>query len=130
MAAIYQLKVTTDFAASHVLHGHPGKCARLHGHNWQVETVVSASRLNELGMALDFQDLKAATKRITEKMDHRHLNDLPAFEGINPTAEHVAAYIYRRLGEALNQPGIRVESVTIWETPRSSVRYSEDGLIG
>lgn len=126
MAAIYQLKVTTDFAASHILHGHPGKCARLHGHNWQVEAVVSATRLNEIGLALDFQDLKAATKRITEEMDHRHLNELPAFEGVNPTAEHVAAHIYRRLSEALNQPGIRVDSVTIWETPRSSVRYSED----
>lgn len=125
-APLYQLKVTTDFAASHILHGHPGKCARLHGHNWQVEVLISARQLNAIGMALDFQDIKAATKRITEAMDHRHLNDLPAFEGLNPTAEHVAAHVYRALKEELEQPGIRVASVTIWETPRSSVCYSED----
>jgi 6-pyruvoyltetrahydropterin/6-carboxytetrahydropterin synthase len=123
--ALFQLRVVTDFAASHILHGHPGKCARLHGHNWQVEVVVAARQLDAIGMALDFQDIKAATRRITDELDHRHLNDLPAFEGVNPTAEHVAGHIHRALSQALNQPGIRVESVTIWETPRSSVRYSE-----
>lgn len=125
MSDNYHLRVTTDFAASHILHGHPGKCSRLHGHNWQVEVCVHATKLNELGMALDFQDIKTALQNLVAAMDHRHLNDLEAFAGINPTAEHIAAYTYHALGEKLNRPGIRVEEVTIWETARCSVRYRE-----
>lgn len=126
MTAIYTLKVVTDFAASHILDGHPGKCARLHGHNWKVEAEVAASALNAIGMAIDFADLKAAVHDIVDAMDHRHLNDLPAFEGVNPTAEHVARVVYQKLTERLDDPSLRVVAVTIWETERASVRYTEN----
>lgn len=126
MAALYTLKVVTDFAASHILEGHPGKCSRLHGHNWSVEVEAQARELNEIGMAIDFADLKAATNEFVEALDHRHLNDLAPFAGINPTAEHVARYLYRALSERLNGEQVRVSAVTIWETPRACVRYTED----
>lgn len=126
MAANYTLKVVTDFAASHVLEGHPGKCSRLHGHNWKVEVEVAARALDSIGMAIDFADLKAAVSEIVDGMDHRHLNDLPAFEGVNPTAEHVARVVYQSLGEHLHDDALHVNAVTIWETDRACVRYTED----
>lgn len=125
MTATYTLKVVTDFAASHILEGHPGKCARLHGHNWKVEAEIAATELNEIGMAIDFADLKATVHEIVDTMDHRHLNDLPAFEGVNPTAEHVARVVHRQLTERLDDPALTVVAVTIWETDRASVRYTE-----
>lgn len=126
MTATYTLKVVTDFAASHILEGHPGKCARLHGHNWKVEAEVAATALNDLGMAIDFADLKSAVQDLVEGMDHRHLNDLPAFEGVNPTAEHVARVVYQGLAGRLSGPQMSVVAVTIWETDRACVRYTED----
>lgn len=126
MTATYTLRVVTDFAASHILEGHPGKCARLHGHNWKVEAEVAATALNEIGMAIDFAELKAAVHEIVEAMDHRHLNDLPAFEGVNPTAEHVARVVYQQLSDRLDDPSLTVVAVTIWETDRASVRYTEN----
>ena len=125
MTAHYTLKVVTDFAASHILEGHPGKCSRLHGHNWSVEVEVEARSLDSIGMAMDFADLKAQVKEVVDDMDHRHLNDLPDFEGINPTAEHLAAVVYRRLAAGLSDHQARVTAVTIWETPRAAVRYTE-----
>lgn len=126
MAATYTLKVVTDFAASHILHGHSGKCARLHGHNWKVQAEVQTHDLDRLGVAVDFQDIKAAVRELTEALDHRHLNDLPPFEGLNPTAEHVARHLFRALANRLDDGRVRVCAVTIWETERSSVRYTED----
>lgn len=126
MPALYTLKVLTDFAASHILEGHPGKCSRLHGHNWRVEVEVEARELNAIGMAIDFADLKAATRELVDELDHRHLNDLSAFEEHNPTAENVARYCYRALSERLNEDGVRVSAITIWETDRACVRYTED----
>lgn len=126
MAATYTLKVVTDFAASHILHGHSGKCARLHGHNWKVEAEVKTHDLDQLGVAIDFQDIKAALRELVEALDHRHLNDLPAFEGINPTAEHVARHLFKALASRLDDGRVRVSGITIWETERASVRYTED----
>lgn len=126
MAGFYTLKIRTEIAASHIIEGHPGKCSRLHGHNWKIDVEVTTGQLDELGMGMDFADLKAETKAVTEPLDHRHLNDLPGFDGINPTAENVAAYIYREVGTRLEKLGFQVARVTIWETDRASVTYNED----
>jgi 6-pyruvoyltetrahydropterin/6-carboxytetrahydropterin synthase len=126
MAATYTLKIVIDFAASHILVGHPGKCARLHGHNWKVEVEARARKLDDLGMAIDFQDLKTETRELIETLDHRHLNDLEPFRELNPTAENLASYVYRALSERLNDERVRISAVTIWETERACVRYTEE----
>lgn len=126
MSGRYILSVVTDFSASHILEGHPGKCGRLHGHNWSVEVEVEARELDRLGMAIDFAELKTATRQIVEAMDHRHLNDLPEFADINPTAEHVASVIYQALRAWLNGHHARLNAVTVWETASARVRYTEE----
>ena len=45
---MYTLKVEGAFEAAHHVNGYPGKCARLHGHNWVVEAVVKGKELDEL----------------------------------------------------------------------------------
>lgn len=125
MPALYTLTIHTDFSASHIIPGHRGKCARLHGHNWKVEVEVQTRTLNELGMAIDFQDIKSATKTLIEDLDHYHLNDLDAFKEVSPTAENIAAWLFTCLSQALNQTDIHVSAVTLWETDRCRVRYSE-----
>lgn len=129
MDPVFTLKIRTEIAASHVIEGHSGKCARLHGHNWKIDVEVQTSQLDELGMGMDFTDLKAETKAVTEPLDHRHLNDLPGFEGINPTAEHVAAYVYREVAARINSQIVQVARVTIWETDRASVSYTEKARV-
>lgn len=126
MPATYTLKVLTDFASAHTLRGYPGDCARMHGHNWKVEAEVVATALNELGMGVDFKEIKQAAREIAGRLDHRYLNDLAPFTEVNPTAENIAAYFFRELAARLNGPTLRVSSVTLWETDRACVRYSED----
>ncbi len=126
MSPRYTLKVVSDFAAAHALRDYPGDCRKLHGHNWKVEVEASASELDELGMAIDFKEIKRHTKKVTDELDHQYLNDIPPFDTVNPTAENMAAYIYRRLGEELNNPRVRISAVTLWETERACVRYSEE----
>ncbi|MBF0219563.1 MAG: 6-carboxytetrahydropterin synthase QueD [Gammaproteobacteria bacterium] len=125
----YQLKVVSDFASAHSLHNYPGDCRRLHGHNWKVEVEVSASALNELGIAIDFKALRHIVKKVTDRFDHFYLNDIPPFDKENPTAENIAAAIYQGVAAALQQPhyhSIALIAVTLWETERACVRYSEE----
>jgi 6-pyruvoyltetrahydropterin/6-carboxytetrahydropterin synthase len=126
VAARYNLKIVTDFASAHTLRDYPGACSRMHGHNWKVEAEVVATRLDEVGMGVDFKVIKQATRAIAERLDHRYLNELEPFTAVNPTAENIAAYFYKELSEQLNSEHVRVQAVTLWETERACVRYVED----
>lgn len=125
MGAIYTLRIITDFASAHTLRGYPGACSRLHGHNWKLEVEVVASELDELGMAVDFKVIKEQARSLVETVDHRYLNELAPFDRLNPTAENLAAYLHQGLSERLNNGRIRVQAVTLWETERACVRYTE-----
>lgn len=124
--AKYRMKIVTDFAAAHLLRDYPGVCSRLHGHNWKVEVEVVATQLDKVGMGLDFADIKTATRGLIGTLDHRNLNDLAPFDEINPTAENIAAHLYQCLSKELNDERVKVDAITIWETERACVTYSED----
>ena len=126
MLPCYTLKVMTDFAAAHQLRDYPGSCSRLHGHNWKVETEIEARQLDDVGMALDFRKIRQAAQAITKPLDHRYLNEIEPFDRINPTAENIAAYLFQGLVQHLSDERIRVKAVTLWETERACVRYTEE----
>ena len=123
--AIYTLKVLADFASAHTLRDYPGACSRMHGHNWKIEAEVQATQLNELGMAIDFKEIKREVRAIADELDHRYLNDLAPFQDINPTAENIARYFFQRLAQRLNNERVHVSALAIWETDRACVRYTE-----
>ena len=125
MAVSYNLKIVTDFASAHTLRNYPGACSRMHGHNWKVEVEVVADTLDEAGMGIDFKEIKKCTKQVTAELDHRYINEIKPFDEINPTAENIAAYIFKGVGELINNERVRVTSITLWETERACVRYSE-----
>ncbi|WP_412852397.1 6-carboxytetrahydropterin synthase QueD [Ectothiorhodospira shaposhnikovii] len=122
----YTLKVLTDFASAHTLRDYPGNCSRLHGHNWKVEAEVEATVLDSLGMAVDFKTIKSLAREIAGELDHTYLNDLAPFRDMNPTAENIAAWFFREMAARLNAPGVRVSAITLWETERACVRYTEE----
>ena len=126
MTARYQLKVVTEFASAHTLRNYQGACSRMHGHNWKVELEAVASQLDEIGMAIDFKTMKNAANEIGDELDHRYLNDLEPFKEINPTAENIAAYMYKQISAKINSDTIKITALTLWETERACVRYSEE----
>jgi len=126
MSSTYTLKILADFASAHTLRDYPGDCSRMHGHNWKLEVEVTASALNEHGMGMDFKTIKIATRELAKKLDHRYLNDIPPFDTVNPTAENIAQYFYQNLSNTLNIDTAKISGVTLWETDRACVRYSED----
>lgn len=130
---MFELTVKANFDAAHRLRNYQGKCTRLHGHSWLVELKVRGEQLNQTGMLVDFVDLKKAMSEACEEFDHTCLNDLPAFadsnpQGLNPTAENLAAYLYQRLAAVLvkEYPQISLYSVTVWESPKAAACYKEN----
>ena len=125
---MYTLKVEGAFEAAHNLNGYPGKCAQLHGHNWVVEAVVKGRELDELGMLVDFKDIKQTLKDILERFDHHYLNELAPFkDGVNPTAENLARIIFEELaGREVFKRDSELHAITVFESPKSSVTYTKD----
>lgn len=124
---MFELTVTADFGAAHRIAGYPGKCDRLHGHNWQVEAAVCGDKLDELGMLVDFKVLKATLNKILDQLDHQYLNELDVFQKINPSAENIARYIFQTLANDGDLQGkCRIAYVKIWETEKSAALYREE----
>lgn len=126
MPAKYTLKVVSDFASAHTLRNYPGACSRMHGHNWKVEAEVEATELDEVGMGIDFKTIKQQVRELTDTLDHRYLNEIAPFDEINPTAENIAAFLFSGLAVALNNERIRVKAITLWETERACVRFTDE----
>lgn len=123
---MFRLTVIDSFASAHQLREYEGQCENLHGHNWRVEIVVEGRELNPQGLLLDFKDLKRTLKGILDELDHTFLNEHPYFKDRNPTSENLAFYIFREMEGALKTySGVRVKSVTVWESDRAGATYSE-----
>ncbi len=121
---MFELKVISHFSAAHSLRNYNGKCENLHGHNWKVEVTLASEVLNELGMVMDFTELKERLEGVIESLDHKCLNDIRPFDKINPTTENISREIYNRLQVDIPE-SVRVTSVTSYETDSSGATYSE-----
>jgi len=122
---MYKINVEDHFDAAHALRGYKGKCEMLHGHRFRVVVKVSASKLNDIGLAYDFTELKAKLKSILGCFDHTTLNDIPPFDKINPSSENIASTIYNELKTALKEAPVELTTVEVWESPNSGVEYRE-----
>lgn len=124
---MYELTVKAEFEAAHFIKNYPGKCARLHGHNWIVEAVAKGTELNELGILIDFKILKAELNKILDIFDHKFLNELEIFAEKNPTAENIAKIIFEKLSASEIFSGKnKLTAIKVYETPKSCVTYSPD----
>jgi 6-pyruvoyltetrahydropterin/6-carboxytetrahydropterin synthase len=126
MSGIYEVYVKTHFSAAHALRGYPGDCARTHGHNWIIEVYVRCRELDEIGIGIDFRDIKRSVKEVLEELDHFNLNELDAFKDINPTSENIARFLYKEIGKKLNTGTVKVSKVMVSETPSAGAYYWEE----
>jgi 6-pyruvoyltetrahydropterin/6-carboxytetrahydropterin synthase len=123
---MYELKVITQFAAAHRLENFNGKCEALHGHNWKVEVFLAGEDLDQAGLLMDFGVVKAKAREVLEEIDHKYLNELAAFKDQNPSSENLARYLFQRLRAVINDAGVRVSRVNVWESDTSCASYYQD----
>lgn len=129
---MFELKVKSHFAGAHQLTMVGQKCENLHGHNWHVEVCIIGEKLNSAGVLADFGDIKKAVRTIVEgELDHKFLNELKIFSGMQPTSERIAVYIAQRVQALLKQgleKNIRVSKVMVWESDDSCATYFPKGI--
>ena len=122
---IYSLTVKDHFDAAHSLYGYPGPCRELHGHTWDIEVTVAGRQLDDIGILYDFKQLKDDLHGILDAYDHHHVNEVPPFDTLSPTAENLARVIYDRLREVVG-PQVTISEVAVWESPVARVAFRSD----
>lgn len=136
---MFTIKRRIEFDAAHRLIGHQGKCKYLHGHRYILEVNLTFNELNELGMAIDFADVKERLNGwINENWDHnvildaRDANLIETINlntgqrvyvmSVNPTAENMAHYLKNKIiPQLFKEFAIISTSVTLYETTNCAV---------
>lgn len=96
-----------------------------HGHNYEMDVTVVGPIDPETGYVLDLKVLKDLLEsRVVSDLDHRNLNvEVSWLEGVIPTTENLVVAIWGRVHDQL-PPGLTLERIVLWETPRNSVEYT------
>lgn len=117
-----------DFEAAHYIpafeEGH--KCRQMHGHSFKVEVKIQGEIDAEMGILMDFADIKSVVKPYIEYMDHNCLNDLGEKDDVpmlkNPTSENICLWLYQELAPKLPM----LKSIVVHETCTSGAEYFKD----
>ncbi|MBQ9788700.1 MAG: 6-carboxytetrahydropterin synthase QueD [Lentisphaeria bacterium] len=123
---MFELEISREFSAAHMLRGYNGDCSKMHGHNYGVVAVLRAKKLDEIGIAVDFKKLKANLDEILNEFDHTNLSENPLFKDINPTSEVLAMTIYKKLSAVFNSENVKVYQIKIRESATSCATYFEE----
>ena len=121
---MFEVTIEETFAAGHALRNYRGKCENVHGHNYRCQVTLEGAELDEIGLLVDFVELKRVVHTVLDRMDHQWLNEFPPFDVLNPSAENMARYIYQQVNEGLKpREGVRVSLVRLWETDTAHATY-------
>jgi len=124
MAGQFEVMIERNFSSAHQLRGYKGKCENLHGHNYRIEIYARGSELDNIGLLVDFVDLKAAADEIVMYLDHRNINELPPFDELQPSAENLAKYILEHVARRIDDERVKIYKVRCFETPTSVATYA------
>ncbi len=127
MAGQFEVMIERNFSSAHQLRGYKGKCENLHGHNYKIEIYARGRELDNIGLLVDFGELKEAADEVVRYLDHRNINELAPFdEELNPSAENLARYILERVSAQVGDDRVQVYKVRCFETPTSVATYEVD----
>jgi len=121
---MFEISVRQHFDAAHYLREYNGKCEELHGHRFEVMVSLKLEKLNDIGLAYDFTELKKYLNEILDNYDHTCINEVAPFDKLNASSENIAVSIYEQLKEKLGEFSTYLSSVQVWESPTSCVTYA------
>ncbi len=124
---MYSLVVGRDFVAQHFLIGGDwGAENEWHSHHYRLEVTLEAKELDQHGFLVDIVDVEANLEQIIAQYKDKTLNELPAFEGLNPSIEHFARITCMQLKDGIKATNLTALSVTIFEDDIGRTTYRHE----
>lgn len=123
---MYTLAVKRDFVAQHYLIGGDwGPENQWHSHHYQLELVLEGDRLDQHGYLVDIVAVEHHLEELVVCYRDKTLNDLPEFEGLNPSIEHFTRIVCNALASRLQANTLTAIGVKIWENEIAWAAYRQ-----
>ena len=128
---MYKVGVNRRFSAIHALNGDFGEETLPHRHDYKVEWIFTASRLDQYGFAVNIAILEDSLKEILGELEGSNLNEREFFKSQQSSLENLARYLQINLSKKLaksdfNHEFISQEEVKIWENDSAWASYIEE----
>lgn len=124
---MYALSVARDFEAQHYLTvPEPGPEGEPHSHPYRVEVRFGGTDLNEFGYLVDIDDVDHVLDGLVGRYEDTLLNDLPEFDGRNPSVERFARVFCDGVVEQVSTETPSEVSVRIWEGDDAWASYERE----
>lgn len=123
---MYEVSVSRAFVAQHYLtvpNPDPAE-ATLHSHCFTVEATFRGPELADYGYLVDIDAVIESMEAVVDGLRDETLNDLPAFNGKNPSAERLAAVFADRLLDRLSPEAAAELRVSIREDDVATVAHT------
>jgi 6-pyruvoyltetrahydropterin/6-carboxytetrahydropterin synthase len=89
------------------------------GHNFRLEAEIEGDVDPLTGMIVNLTEFDSWLNEVRGELDHRFLNDLPAFKNVAPTAERIASHCFARMKALLKREdggrGLMLTRVRLYE---------------
>jgi 6-pyruvoyltetrahydropterin/6-carboxytetrahydropterin synthase len=122
---MYRLTVKKDFVAQHYLTvPNAGPENEWHSHHFEVEVQMEGEELNENGYLIDIVEVEGALDDLIDRYRDATLNDLPEFDGLNPSVEHFSRIVCTALRDRLPTEPLTGLTVRIWEDDDAWASYT------
>jgi 6-pyruvoyltetrahydropterin/6-carboxytetrahydropterin synthase len=122
---MYEMEVNDEFCAAHAIVMDRQR-EPVHGHNWRVTLTIAGPTVDHDGLLCDFHEVQAVLSDAIGAFHNANLNEVPPFDTINPTAEHVARHIATTCQKTLRKTlpkGARVAACRVTEAPGCAATY-------
>jgi 6-pyruvoyltetrahydropterin/6-carboxytetrahydropterin synthase len=123
---MYMVAVTRDFVAQHFLIGGDwGAENERHSHHYRVEVQLEGATLDKHGYLVDIVDIEAHLEALVAHYRDKTLNNLPEFEGLNPSIEHFARIFCQALADRVRAPNLEAITLKMWENEIAWAAYRQ-----
>ena len=121
---MYKLAVQRDFVAQHFLIGGDwGPENEWHSHHYRLEFQLEGAELDQHGYLVDIVHVEELLEGLVARYRDKTLNELPEFEGLNPSIEHFCRIVANSFSGNLNANNISAVTARIWENEIAWASY-------
>ncbi len=122
---MFTVAVKRDLVAQHYLIGGDwGDENTRHSHHYYIELQLSGAALDQHDYMVDIVEVEAALDEQVYYYKDATLNDLPEFQGHNPSIERFASVLCATLADTLAAPNIEAVTVKVWENEIACASYT------
>jgi len=124
---MYTLAVRRNFIARHYLVGGDWGSENFpNSHHYILELQLEGRDLDHHGYLVDIVEVERHLDQIIEYYEEKMMNDLPEFQGLNPSLEHFTRILCADLNDRIKAHNITRIKVLLWETESAWAAFTID----